>query len=91
MLNDNLLEVNLELFEDVSKSDINKCIKYNEGKEVAFIGDRGYYDVSTHLIKFIIPRYVNSHTRQIATEKNIQSIWFLNDNNEYEIKKEFLK
>ena len=55
------------------------------------MGDRGYYDVSTHLIKFIIPRYVNYHTRQIAAEKNIQSIWFLNDNDEYEIKKEFLK
>lgn len=63
MLNDNLLEVNLELFKDVSKSDINKCIKYNNGIEVGFMGDRGYYDVSTHLIKFIIPRYVNYHTR----------------------------
>lgn len=91
MLNDNLLDVNLNLFVDVSKADINKCIKYNKNKEVAFAGDRGYYDVPTHLIKFICPRSINCYTRQIASERNIKSIWFLNDNSEYEIKKEFLK
>ena len=85
----NLLDLDLTQFQELMKSDINKCINYNKGKEVAFI-EEGYYDVPKRLLFLINPRYLNKHNKQKIKELDIVSVWEKVDGN-YLIKKEFLK
>lgn len=85
----NLLELDLTQFQGITKGDINKCINYNKGKDVAFI-EEGYYDVPKRLLFLINPRNVNAHNKQKIKEFGIVSVWEKVDNNNL-IKKEFLK
>lgn len=85
--------LDLSKFEDISKTDINKCISYNNGKEVGFAKDSDYYGVPKRLLKFIIPCSLNPNNRQRILDNKIESVWeecgF--DIMTYRIKKEFQK
>ncbi|MFA7084727.1 MAG: hypothetical protein WC141_09350, partial [Arcobacteraceae bacterium] len=51
----NLLLLDLSKFPFISKGDIRKCIRYNEGEEVAFAENGLYYDVPERLLFLIKP------------------------------------
>lgn len=85
--------LDLSLFSDITKSDINKCISYNKGKEVAFAENSDYYGVPARLLKFINPNFLSPKNKKRITDDNISSVWeecdF--DSMRYRIKKEFMK